>query len=94
MTYINQIPLPEGQSSFEAFEKLLGAFTNALVLDDLPLARRRSLLLLRYIIRNEDGEPGGRLSVTANPALAKLDGTDIYRFALVTRAGVSREIYP
>ena len=83
VTYINQIPLPEGQSSFEAFEKLFGAFTNALVLDDLH-SPEDARFLLRYIIRNEDGEPGGRLIVTADPAW-RLDGTNIVQFALVAR---------
>jgi uncharacterized protein (TIGR04255 family) len=83
VTYINQIPLPPGQSPFKAFERLFGSFTKALVLSDLrePDDAR---FLLRYIIRDQDGAPAGRPIITAEPAW-KLDGTNIIQFALVAR---------
>jgi uncharacterized protein (TIGR04255 family) len=83
VTYINQIPLPEGQSPFEAFEKLFGSFTKVLVLEDLR-APEDARFLLRYIIRDHDGAPAGRLIITAEPAW-KLDGSSIVQFALVAR---------
>jgi hypothetical protein len=83
VTYINQIPLPERQSPFEAFERLFGSFTKALVLDDLR-EPEDSRFLLRYVIRDEGGVPAGRLIVSAEPAW-KSDGTNIVQFALVAR---------
>jgi uncharacterized protein (TIGR04255 family) len=83
VTYINQILLPEGQSPFEAFERLFGSFTKALILDDVgPPEDTR--FLLRYIMRDEDGAPIGRLIITAEPAW-KLDGSNIVQFALAAR---------
>jgi uncharacterized protein (TIGR04255 family) len=83
VSYINQIPLPEGQSTFEAFERLFGSFTRALILDDLR-APEDARFLLRYVIPSEDGTPAGRLIVTAEPAW-KLDGTNIVQFTFVAR---------
>jgi uncharacterized protein (TIGR04255 family) len=83
VTYINQIPLPDGQSPFQAFERLFGSFTKALVLDDLR-APEDARFLLRYIIVGQDGAPAGRLIITAEPAW-KLDGANIVQFALVAR---------
>lgn len=83
VTYINQIPLPEGQSPFEAFERLFGSFTNALILDELR-APEDARFLLRYVIPDKDGVPAGRLIVSAEPAW-KLDGSNIVQFALVAR---------
>ena len=83
VTYINQIPLPEGQSPFEAFERLFGSFTKALVLDDLR-APEDARFLLRYVIPDQEGTPAGRLIITAEPAW-KLDGSNLVQFALVAR---------
>ena len=67
VTYINQIPLPDGQSPFEAFERLFGSFTKALVLNDLR-APEDAQFLLRYVISDQGGAPAGRLIITAEPA--------------------------
>jgi uncharacterized protein (TIGR04255 family) len=81
--YINQVPLPAGQSPFEAFERLFGSFTKALVLGELD-APEDARFLMRYIIRDQTGAPCGRLTVTAEPAW-KLDGSNIVQLALVAR---------
>ena len=83
VTYINQIPLPVGQSPFETFERLFGSFISALILDDLGKPED-ARFLLRYIIRDADGAPAGRLIVTAEPAW-KLDGTSMVQLTLVAR---------
>jgi uncharacterized protein (TIGR04255 family) len=83
VTYINQIAMPADQSPFEAFERLFGAFTKALILNELskPSDAR---FLLRYIIRDSADVPVGRLVITAEPAW-KPNGTAIIQLTLLAR---------
>lgn len=82
VTYINQIALAAGQSPFEAFERLFGTFTKALVLGDLDKPED-ARFLFQYVIRVQDA-PAGRLYVTALPA-RRLDGSSIIQLTLVAR---------
>src|SRR5207249_1039673 len=75
VSYINQIELPSGQSAFEAFRKLFGSFTGALVLNDLGKPED-ARFLLQHVIRDNTGAPLGRLYTSALPA-RKFDGTNI-----------------
>jgi uncharacterized protein (TIGR04255 family) len=83
LTYVNQIPLPANETSFEAFERLFGSFTKELVLDNLGKPED-ARFLARYIIRDVEGTPTGRLYVTAEPAWTP-DGTNIIQLTLVAR---------
>src|SRR6267154_3188840 len=60
ISYINQIIIPPEQKTFETFKHLLGTFTDNVILDDLGQPED-ARLFFRYIIRDNDGVPVGRL---------------------------------
>jgi uncharacterized protein (TIGR04255 family) len=83
ITYINQIPTPDGVNSFDIFEKMFGTFAKTLVLDRLGQFED-ARFLLRYVVRDTESQPLGRLIITAEPAL-KMDGSPIVQFTLLVR---------
>jgi uncharacterized protein (TIGR04255 family) len=83
ISYINQIVISPEQKTFDAFKHLLGTFTETVVLQDLGQPEDPRLLF-RYVIRDDDGVPVGRLLVNALPA-RRLDGASIVQFTLIAR---------
>jgi hypothetical protein len=73
----------DGYRRFDAFKHLLGTFTETVVLQDLGQPEDPRLLF-RYVIRDDDGVPVGRLLVNALPA-RRLDGASIVQFTLIAR---------
>jgi uncharacterized protein (TIGR04255 family) len=83
ISYINQIVISPEQKTFETFKHLLGTFTDTVILDDLGQPED-TRLFFRYVIRDNDSVPVGRLLVTALPA-RRLDGVSIVQFTLIAR---------
>jgi uncharacterized protein (TIGR04255 family) len=83
VTYINQIPVPEGQSLSELSADLFGQHTGNLILADLGEAEDLRFMI-RYVIRDEAGEPYGRMIASAEPA-RRLDGQLIVQLTMTAR---------
>jgi uncharacterized protein (TIGR04255 family) len=83
VSYINQIPVPASSDIFGVIEKL---FDRQAAQVTLPgLGRPEDLrFLLRYIMRDSEGAPTGRLIVAAEPAV-RSDGAPIVQLTLTAR---------
>jgi len=83
VSYINQIPIPEDGDLYSIIDKLFAQHTDKMILDDL--ARPEDFrFLLRYVIRDNDNAPAGRLIVSAEPA-RRSDGVTIIQLTLTAR---------
>lgn len=83
VTYINQMPVPAGGSFSDLTDDLFGQHTGSLALDDLGKAEDLRFLL-RYVMRDGDGKPIGRLVASAEPG-RRLDGQAIIQLTLTAR---------
>lgn len=83
VTYINQMPVPAGGSLSDLTDELFGQHTGSLALDDLGKPEDLRFLL-RYVMRDSDGKPMGRLIASAEPA-RRLDGQAIVQLTLTAR---------
>jgi uncharacterized protein (TIGR04255 family) len=83
VTYINQIPVPEGGTLSDLTDDLFGQHTGSLALTDLGKPEDLRFLL-RYIIRDENGKPVGRLIAAAEPA-RNAAGQTIVQLTLTAR---------
>lgn len=83
VTYINQITVPAGGNLSELTDDLFGQHTGSLVLDDLGSAEDLRFLV-RYVMRDHERKPIGRLVVLASPAL-RADGQKIVQLTLTAR---------
>ena len=92
ITYINQIPIRSGETAFGGFERIFGGVLASPVVSMLSTPED-ARLLLRYVIRNEGGNPIGRLIVSAEPA-RKSDGTNIIQMSLTARGAPTESSIP
>ncbi|WP_368507900.1 TIGR04255 family protein [Bradyrhizobium lupini] len=83
VTYINQMPVASGGSLSDITDDLFGQHTGSLALDDLGKPEDLRFLL-RYIMRDDDGKPMGRLLASAEPG-RRLDGQAIIQLTLTAR---------
>ena len=80
VTYINQIPAQENESHFEIFNRLFRQQAVGTTFDDLG-APEDMRFLIRYVMRDADRAPIGRLIVSAEPA-RRNDGVGIIQLTL------------
>ncbi|MEH2468977.1 uncharacterized protein (TIGR04255 family) [Nitrobacteraceae bacterium AZCC 2161] len=83
VTYINQMPVLPGSSLSDLSDDLFGQHTGSLALDDLGKPEDLRFLL-RYIMRDDNGKPIGRLIAVAEPA-RRADGQNIVQLTLTAR---------
>lgn len=83
VTYINQMPVPPDGSLSDLTDDLFGQHTGSLALDDLGKPEDLRFLL-RYVMRDADGKPIGRLIASAEPA-RRVDGQTIVQLTLTAR---------
>jgi uncharacterized protein (TIGR04255 family) len=83
VTYINQMPIPAGGNLSDLTDDLFGQHTGSLALDDLGKPEDLRFLL-RYIMRDAEGKPIGRLIASAEPA-RRIDGQTIVQLTLTAR---------
>jgi uncharacterized protein (TIGR04255 family) len=83
VTYINQMPVPEGGTLSDLTDDLFGQHTGSLALADLGKPEDLRFLL-RYIIHDDKGKPVGRLIASAEPA-RRADGQTIMQLTLTAR---------
>lgn len=83
VAYINQIPVPDGASLSDLTDDLFGQHTGSLALDDLGKPEDLRFVL-RYIMRDKNGSPTGRLIASAEPAVT-LEGKVIVQLTLTAR---------
>ena len=83
VTYINQIPLSEGQSLSELTTDLFGQHTGNLALAEVGEVEDLRFMV-RYILRDEKSQPYGRLIASAEPA-RRLDGQLIIQLTMTAR---------
>jgi uncharacterized protein (TIGR04255 family) len=84
VSYINQIPVLDGESVYDTFNKVFAHQSASMILDDLGGAPEDLRLLLRYIIRDENSAPAGRVIISADPA-RRADGVTIIQLTLTAR---------
>jgi hypothetical protein len=82
ITYINHIPVGDGEGDFQALARVLVGFKDQLALRDLA-APQDARCLMRYVL-SESGEPFARLIVSAEPA-RRLDGSPVIQLSLLVR---------
>ncbi|KJC35652.1 hypothetical protein UP09_30990 [Bradyrhizobium sp. LTSP885] len=83
VTYINQVVIPSGSNLSDLEGDLFGQLTGSLALEDL--GRPEDLrFLLRYVMKDNEGRPVGRLIVSAEPA-RRADGQTIVQLTLTAR---------
>jgi uncharacterized protein (TIGR04255 family) len=83
VTYINQMPVPAGGNLSDLTDDLFGPHTGSLALDDLGKPEDLRFLL-RYVMRDAEGKPIGRLIASAEPA-RKIEGQTIVQLTLTAR---------
>lgn len=83
VSYINQMPVPPGGNLSDLTDDLFGQHTGSLALDDLGKPEDLRFLL-RYIMKDADGKPVGRLIASAEPA-RRIDGQTIVQLTLTAR---------
>ena len=83
VTYINQMPVPAGGNLSDLTDDLFGQHTGSLALDDLGKPEDLRFLL-RYVMRDADNKPVGRLIASAEPA-RRIDGQTIVQLTLTAR---------
>jgi uncharacterized protein (TIGR04255 family) len=83
VTYINQIPVPPDGSLSDLTDDLFGQHTGSLALQDLGKPEDLRFLL-RYVMRDAEGKPIGRLIASAEPA-RRIDGQTIVQLTLTAR---------
>ena len=83
VTYINQVPVPEGGTLSDLSDSMFGQHTGSLALPDLGKPEDLRFLL-RYIMRDEKEKPIGRLIASAEPA-RKPDGQVVIQLTLTAR---------
>jgi uncharacterized protein (TIGR04255 family) len=83
ITYVNQILLPPGETPVAAFERIFGNLRVTIDLEDLGKPED-ARFMIRYVMRDRNRKPNGRLLITADPGL-RADGTNIVRLTLVAR---------
>lgn len=90
ITYVNYIPVPPSARPAEVFGKVLGSWAKVPSLEELE-APEDARIMVRYVIRQSDNVPIGRLIVTAEPAW-KMDGTSVLQLTLVARGKPKGEV--
>jgi uncharacterized protein (TIGR04255 family) len=83
ITYVNQIPLPPGKTPVAAFERIFGQLRVTIDLEDLGKPED-ARFVIRYVMRDQDRKPIGRLLISADPAL-RSDGASVIQFTLLAR---------
>lgn len=83
VTYINQMPVPPGSNLSDLTDDLFGQHTGSLALGDLGKPEDLRFLL-RYVMRDAEGKPIGRLIASAEPA-RRADGQTIVQLTLTAR---------
>ncbi|MBB4257302.1 uncharacterized protein (TIGR04255 family) [Bradyrhizobium sp. CIR3A] len=83
VSYINQMPVPVGGSLSDLTDDLFGQHTGSLALDDLGKPEDLRFLL-RYVMRDGEGKPIGRLVASAEPG-RRQDGQLIVQLTLTAR---------
>jgi uncharacterized protein (TIGR04255 family) len=83
VTYINQMPVPSDGSLSDLTDDLFGQHTGSLAMENLGKPEDLRFLL-RYVMRDADGKPIGRLIASAEPA-RRIDGQTIVQLTLTAR---------
>jgi uncharacterized protein (TIGR04255 family) len=83
VTYINQIPVPSEGNLSDLTDDLFGQHTGSLALDDVGKPEDLRFLL-RYVMKDTEGKPIGRLIASAEPA-RRADGQTIVQLTLTAR---------
>lgn len=83
VTYINHMPVDQNSSLSDLFDDLFGQHTGSLALDDLGKPEDLRFLL-RYVMRDADKKPIGRLIASAEPA-RRVDGQIVVQLTLTAR---------
>jgi len=83
VTYINQVPVPAGGTLSDLTDDLFGQHTGSLALGDLGKPEDLRFLL-RYVMRDSEGKPIGRLIASAEPA-RRIDGQTIVQLTITAR---------
>jgi uncharacterized protein (TIGR04255 family) len=83
VTYINQMPVPAGGNLSDLTDDMFGQHTGSLALDDLGKPEDLRFLL-RYVMKDMEGKPIGRLIASAEPA-RRIDGQTIVQLTLTAR---------
>jgi uncharacterized protein (TIGR04255 family) len=83
VSYINQIGLPNNKDPRSAVGEILAAWSDSYTVPFLP-ELEEGRVQVRFVIPDEDGEPIGRLHITAEPAANK-EGNPILLLTLMAR---------
>ena len=83
VTYINHMVVPPGGNLSDLTNDLFGQHTGSLALEDLGKPEDLRFLL-RYVMRDADDKPIGRLIASAEPA-RRIDGQTIVQLTLTAR---------
>jgi uncharacterized protein (TIGR04255 family) len=89
VVYVNHVTVPVGTGPYPVFQRLFKSWVNVPTLDGIG-GPEDARILLRYVIRQPDGAPIGRLIVSAEPAL-KIDGTNVVQLTLAARGKPMKE---
>jgi uncharacterized protein (TIGR04255 family) len=92
VTYINQIPVPENGDLFGLINALFPDQTDALALEELGQPEDLRFLL-RYVMRDGERVPIGRLIISGEPA-RRADGLTIVQLSLTARGKPSTPDIP
>jgi uncharacterized protein (TIGR04255 family) len=83
VSYINQIPVPSGADLYGVFGRVFAQPAEKMILDDLGTPEDLRFLL-RYVIRDHEQKPIGRVIASAEPAL-RTDGVMIIQLTMTAR---------
>ena len=83
VTYINQVPLLAKEEPYAAMTRIFDGLIGHPNMSELGFPND-ARLLLRYIIPGVDGDPIGRLTISAEPA-KRVSGDDIIQISLTAR---------
>jgi uncharacterized protein (TIGR04255 family) len=84
VTYLNMIPAGEGWGDHGDLEQVLTVFS-ARYTDERLAKPEEATVELQFVMRDETGEPVGRLHISASPMLLVSDNRPTLRLALTAR---------
>jgi len=84
VTYVNIIPTGEGWQNHGDLDKVLTVFS-ARYSDDQLGKPEESVVSLQFVLKDEGGEPVGRLHIAANPVVQVSDNQAAFRLSLTAR---------
>jgi uncharacterized protein (TIGR04255 family) len=89
VTYVNLIPADEGWQHHGDLDKVLTVFS-ARYSDDHLHKPEQAAVSLQYVLKDDKGEPAGRLRIAAEPVLRVSDNRPAIRLSLTARGKPER----